>query len=166
MTPCRYCGTPGAYDSGLTVECVNPRCEHYCPPPAVPFTHAPCSACGNTDWPEGGPHACTRCGHVCEHGAGLLIEPGARRSPEGTPPPPNAVWFDPGLRVDLAIAASKVDTSVGSLKAQFDALVKVAREYASSECLCERCQPSATVFSTPTATIDPALYAWYPSRWT
>ena len=29
MPKCRYCGEPGAYDSGFTVECCNVDCNHY-----------------------------------------------------------------------------------------------------------------------------------------
>jgi hypothetical protein len=29
MPDCRYCGEPGAYDSGFTVECCNKACEWY-----------------------------------------------------------------------------------------------------------------------------------------
>ena len=29
MPKCRYCGEPGAYDSGFTVECCNYECDHY-----------------------------------------------------------------------------------------------------------------------------------------
>jgi len=29
MTDCRYCGHPGAYDTGFTVECPNFDCDHY-----------------------------------------------------------------------------------------------------------------------------------------
>ena len=28
-TKCRYCGHPGAYDSGFSVECPNINCEHF-----------------------------------------------------------------------------------------------------------------------------------------
>lgn len=31
MTTCPYCGTEGAYDTGVHVECVNPKCRHYMP---------------------------------------------------------------------------------------------------------------------------------------
>jgi len=30
MTDCRYCGHPGAYDSGFSVECLNKTCSYYC----------------------------------------------------------------------------------------------------------------------------------------
>lgn len=29
MTDCRFCGTPGAYDSGFTVECSNQNCRAF-----------------------------------------------------------------------------------------------------------------------------------------
>jgi hypothetical protein len=29
MPDCRYCGEPGAYDTGFTVECCNHECDHY-----------------------------------------------------------------------------------------------------------------------------------------
>ena len=29
MTDCRFCGTPGAYDSGFSVECANPSCSMF-----------------------------------------------------------------------------------------------------------------------------------------
>lgn len=29
MPDCRYCKHPGAYDTGFTVECPNPECDHY-----------------------------------------------------------------------------------------------------------------------------------------
>lgn len=29
MPNCRYCGHPGAYDSGFSVECPNFDCDHY-----------------------------------------------------------------------------------------------------------------------------------------
>ena len=29
MPDCRYCGYPGAYDTGFTVECPNFDCDHY-----------------------------------------------------------------------------------------------------------------------------------------
>jgi len=31
MTDCRFCGTPGAYDSGFTVECSNQACRAFSP---------------------------------------------------------------------------------------------------------------------------------------
>lgn len=31
MPDCRYCGHPGSYDSGFTVECPSFECEHYSP---------------------------------------------------------------------------------------------------------------------------------------
>lgn len=29
MTNCRYCGHPGAYDTGFSIECPSPKCEHF-----------------------------------------------------------------------------------------------------------------------------------------